>query len=265
MMPQLDITVAGHCQAMLFNFETLLKNEFGPSFALGQTLALAIQFSEIEPFQREAVKHLQAREYELVRQFIDKYQENLPLEVLQSPQYAFRVFLIPKLGNHAKSADVAVEFVHYDPSQPGELYERQIAMIKEQKVQVANQGKLKPSQVVERIRTATDLLFTINDHVNAWKLYNVRPQTLEPKGCDVRYCQYDEPHKDFVYTEQWVQFLIKQLQNPDEFTKIKNYREERKSGRRTAHKSSKPIQPDISTGNNDSPPDLVAQQVYKIH
>lgn len=226
-MPQLDITVASHCQAMLFNFEALLKHEFGPYFALGQTLALAIQFSEIEPFQREAIKHLQTREYELIRQFIDQYQENLPLDVLQSPQYAFRVFLIPKLGNHAKSSDITVEFGHYDPSQPGELYERQVAMIKEQKVQVANQGKLKPSQVVERIQAA-GLSFTRNDHVNAWKLYKIRPQTLEPKGCDIRYCQYNEPHKDFVYTEQWVQFLLKQLQSPDEFARIKNYREMRK-------------------------------------
>lgn len=228
MMPLLDLTIASHCQAMLFNFETSLKNEFGSSFALGQSLALAIQFSEVEPFQRETIKHRQTQEYELIRQFIDKYQENLPTEILQSPQYAFRVFLIPKLGNHAKSSDIAVEFVHYNPLQPGELYEKQIAMIKEQKVQVANQGKLKPSQVVERIRTMTSLPFTISDHTNAWKLYKVRPKVPEPKGCDIRYCQYDEPHKDFVYTEQWVEFLIKQLQDSRTFDKIKNYREERK-------------------------------------
>lgn len=237
MMPQLDITVASHCQAMLFNFETLLKDEFGPSFVLGQSLALALQFSEIEPFQREAIKRIQTHEYDLVRQFIDQYQKNLPTEILQSPQYAFRVFLIPKLGNHAKSADAAIEFVHYDPLQPGELYEKQVAMIKEQKVQVANQGKLKPGQVVERICAATDVRFTITDHTNAWKLYNVRPQRPGPRGCDVRYCQYDEAHNDFVYTEQWVDFLLKKVQDPFEFAQIKHYREERKAKSRRIRKS----------------------------
>jgi hypothetical protein len=232
MLPQLDLTVSGHCQSMLFNFETLLKNEFGSFFALGQSLALAVQFSEIEPFQRETIKHLQTSEYELIRQFIDRYQANLPPEIQQSPQYAFRVFLIPKLGNHAKSSDVAMEFIPYDSSQPGELYDKQITMIKEQKIQVANQGKLKPSQVVERVRIATDLPFTANDHVNAWKLYKVRPQIPGPKGCDVQYCQYDEPHKDFVYTEQWVKFLIKKITDPQEFKRIKSYREERKIKKR---------------------------------
>jgi len=239
MMPQVDITVSSHCQAMLLNFEKLLKDEFGSSFALGQSLALAIQFSEVESFQREAIKRLQAHEYELVRQFIDKYQESLPAEILQSPHYAFRVFLVPKLGNHAKSSDVAIEFVHYDPLQPGELYEKQIAMIKEQKVQVANQGKLKPSQVVERVGATTGLRFTINDHINAWKLYKVRPQKPGPKGCDVRYCQYDEPHNDFVYTEQWVELLIKKIQDPLELAQIRSYREERKSKSLTVRKKSK--------------------------
>jgi hypothetical protein len=32
--------------------------------------------------------------------------------------YSFKVFLIPKVGTHAKSPDVAVEFVRYDPSKP---------------------------------------------------------------------------------------------------------------------------------------------------
>lgn len=225
-LPPLDLTLSGHCQASLLNFEALLKKEFGPFFALGQSLALALQFSEIEPSQREVIKHIQAKEYSTIRTFIDSYQNDLPLDVLQSPQYSFRVYLIPRIGNHATSSDRAIEFVHYDPTNPDEMkqYEKDVALIKERRVPVANQGKLRPGKVVKRVKDATGISFSTTDHTKAWKIYNVRPKGRIASGCKTEYCQYDEAFNEYVYTEQWVALLIKKVQDPKELQKIRNYK-----------------------------------------
>jgi hypothetical protein len=225
-LPQLDLTVSGHCQAMLLNFEALMKKEFGAFFSMSNSLALALQFSEIEPFQRDVIKHVQTEAYSSIRKFIDTFQSDLPLDVLQSPQYAFRVYLIPRIGNHATSSDLAIEFVDYDPTNPEDMerYEKDVAMIRERRVQVADQGKLLANTVVKRVKDATGLPFTTTDHTKAWKLYDVRPKSPSPKGCKPVYCQYSEAFNRFVYTEQWIKFLIKNVQNPQEFQKIRNYK-----------------------------------------
>jgi hypothetical protein len=228
-LPILDITIAGQCQAMLFNFEDLLKKEFGSFFDLGQSLALSLQFTEIATHQRDVIRRLQSKEYDLIRKYIESYQSDLPQEVLQSQKYSFRVFLIPRLGNHATSSDAAIEFVHYDSTKPEEMkhYEKQVAMIKDRvvHVQVANQGKLKPSTVSKRVSECTGKTFTVSDHTCAWKLYKVRPREPKPEGCQTEFCQYDEAHRDFVYTERWVQFLIEKVSDPQEFHRIRSYRE----------------------------------------
>jgi len=214
---------------MLFNFEDLLRQEFSSYFALNQSLALPLQFTEIAIHQREAIKRLQSKEYDLIRKYIDDYQDTLPDDVQQSQKYSFRVFLMPRLGNHAKSSDLAIEFVHYDPTNPEEMkqYEKQVAMIKERvvRVQVANQGRLRPSTVCKRITEITGKSFKPHCHTNAWKLYNVRPKKRDPVGCNTEFCQYDEAHNDFVYTEAWVQFLVEKVNDPQEFDKIKNYKD----------------------------------------
>ncbi len=181
-MPILDITSAGQCQAMLFNFEDLLKKEFGSFFALGQSLALSLQFTEIAAHQRDVLRRLQSKEYDLIRKYIESYQSDLPGEVLQSQKYSFRVFLIPRLGNHATSSS-------------------------------------------KRVSECTGKTFTVSDHTCAWKLYKVRTREPKPEGCRTEFCQYDEAHRDFVYTEHWVQFLIEKVTDPQEFHRIKSYRE----------------------------------------
>lgn len=228
-LPQLDANVAAHCQAMLLNFEDLLRSEFGAFFAIGQSLALSLQFTEIASHQRETIKQFQANVYDSIRKDIDSFQLNLPDDILQSQKYAFRVFLIPRLGNHASSSDAAIEFIHFDITKPEEMkqYDRTVAMVKEKivSVQVANQGKLKPSVVVRRVKEATGKPFSINTHASAWKLYNVRPKKLGPQGCNPEFCHYDEAHQDFVYTEKWVQFLITKVNDAQELLNIKKYKD----------------------------------------
>ena len=105
-----------------------------------------------------------------------------------------------------------------------EQYEKQVALIKERRVQVADQGKLLPNKVVQLVKKATGLPFTIADHTKAWKFYGVRPTSCVANGCKTEYCQFSEAFSTFVYTQKWVEFLIKKVQNPDEYRKIKAFK-----------------------------------------
>jgi hypothetical protein len=225
-IPALDITFSGKCQALLMNFEALLINEFGKFFVLGHNLALALQFSVYSSEQQEALNRIQEKHYDSIRKYSEAYDEALPEEIYQSMHYSFRAFLIPKIGNHWNTSHIAIEFIKYDPNNPTEmeLYEKQVAFIKDKQIQVADQGKLKPKNVVEKVASITGLDFKLHHHTNAWKLYKIRSSEHNPSSCKTEFCQYSEAFNQYVYTEKWVNFLCKKVAIPDEFEKIKKYR-----------------------------------------
>jgi hypothetical protein len=93
--------------------------------------------------------------------------------------YSYKVFLIPKVGTHAKSSDMAIEFVRYDLTKPEEMkqYERLIAMIKPKHISVANLGGLKAGEVVRAVAGKLGKKFTQDSHVRCWKHFNTRPSS----------------------------------------------------------------------------------------
>lgn len=225
-IPAIDLSLSGKCQALLLNFEELLVSTFGQFFALGANLALALQLSRYSQEQQAVLRQIQVTEYEAIRKYSEDYDSRLSDEIVSSHKYSFRAFLIPKLGNHAKSSDVAIEFVHYDSDDPQAMaqYEKQVAFIKERTISVVNKGKYLPNAVVKQVATRTGLRFTMDHHTRAWKLFGVRPQCIGPKGCDTKYCLYDEAHKSYIYTDEWVDFLCEKITDPVEFERIKTYR-----------------------------------------
>jgi hypothetical protein len=41
-----------------------------------------------------------------------------------------------------------------------------------------------------------------------------------PEETKWKYCVYDKMHKDYGYTQEWVDFLIEKLKNPAEFDSL---------------------------------------------
>jgi hypothetical protein len=157
-----------------------------------------------------AKQHLQS-----VRKFVTSFKSSLSEDIQSDASYSFKVFLVPKVGIHAKSSDLAVEFVKYDPSKPEEMkqYDKVIALIKPKQVSIANLGCLKAGQVVKLVSNQLGRKFTLNSHMKCWKHFNTRPArgTSAPEACDNRYCYYDSVHQDYVYTPAWVNFLVEKL------------------------------------------------------
>jgi len=163
-LPELDIEIFGECQAMLMNFEALLASEFGSKQALIGGLPYALQFSKtLAPAQTAAMRGAAKQHLQSVRKFVATFKSSLSDDVQSDASYSVKVFLVPKVGVHAKSSDLAIEFVKYDPSKPEEMkqYERVIALIKPKQVSVANLGGLKASQVVAQVSTRLGRKFSL--------------------------------------------------------------------------------------------------------
>jgi hypothetical protein len=215
-LPELDLDIFGECQAMLMNFEALLASEFGNKQALGPGLPYALQFSKtLVPEQHTAMRGAAKGHFQSIRKFVADFRSALSDDVVSDETYSFKVFLIPKVGSHAKSSDVAVEFVRYDPTKPDEMkqYERLVALIKPKQISVANLNGLRAGQVVAQVAARLGKKFTHHSHMKCWQHYNTRPpsKSATPEACDNRYCYFDAVHRDYIYTPAWVDFLTEKL------------------------------------------------------
>ncbi|MFT5708566.1 MAG: hypothetical protein ACI9ES_002869 [Oceanospirillaceae bacterium] len=217
-LPAIDMAVAGECQSALINFENLLVEEFGDEHALCTNLAIAMQLSRIsEQAQLDAMKQLQKENYKVVRHYMETYRADLDDDIVESQQYRIRALLVPKLGNHAKSSDLAVEFINVNKLSDDELksYERGIAFIKG----IENPYKLKPSKVRVLVKEKVPE-FNMALHTKCWKHFEARPRDnqAEFKG---EFSSFIEGFDGYLYTKQWVTFLCKELQDPDVLAMVK--------------------------------------------
>jgi hypothetical protein len=212
-LPALDDEVVGENQALVLNFENWLIKEFGEKYALVNSLFVPIQLTG-------SIKHLQpvSKDEKSIIQFVKDYRATLDLNVKDSIQYSFRVFLTPKVGNHQKSSNLTLEFVKPDQidSQDMKKYDRGVVAVKEKLISVVNMNYFKPSVVLNKLNEQGHSK-NMHWHTTMWKKYKIRPASKadDKSSCESAYCMYDEVHNDYVYTDAWVKFLLKEeLNNP---------------------------------------------------
>jgi hypothetical protein len=222
-VPAIDPHVCGECQAMLLNFDDMLTQEFGDYYALREYLTVPLQTAVLRSVnQMEAMRKFQGRQYDQIKDYIDTFRADLPDEIVDDPKFSFRVYLIPKVGNHQNSSDLAFEYIKEDDIRK-EL-EKQIVLVRQKKVPVVNPGRLKPKDVVECVKSKIGKPFGIHNHTQAWKKYDVRKSGENPEGCNTKYCQFDDAHRDYIYTEKWVEFLVNKLSDESEYQSLIEYK-----------------------------------------
>lgn len=223
-VPTIDMHIAGECQAALLNFDNLITTEFGEYYALKEYMSMPLQTSNIRTEnQIEIQKKFQGKQYDIVMQYIDSFREQVNDDIYQDPKYSFRVYLVPKIGNNLKSSDLALEFIKYDPTNPDIInsINKQIAITKEKRVQVVNPGKFKAGEVAKEVEKKIGRKFNASfHHSKACKLYKIKPLEKKGDGCKIEYCQFDEPHKDYVYTQAWIDLLVEKLSDQNEYNKL---------------------------------------------
>jgi hypothetical protein len=224
-LPAIDPGLFGECQAALLNLEEFLTTEFGPKYAMAEQLAVSLQFSRMIPAEKKkATNGLASSTTKGVKDYVEKFRGGLPSSTLNSTKYSFNVFLVPKVGNRKELADAAVEFIRVDEASADELarLEKLNVLIKEKHIPIANLDLYKPTQAVARVQAKLPHKFNVTSHTAAWHHFKVRPDSGsgKPEITDSKYCIYDIAHKDYLYTDAWIEKLAKELLDADVFQTI---------------------------------------------
>ena len=207
---EVDTLIFGECQSLLYNYENLLIQIFGAEYALNESLAFSLQFSYMRPEeQRQASKSVLSAEAREIRSYIENYQSALRDEIFNSQEYSIKFIPILKVANTNRN-DLAVEFGRADEPDP-EQHIRAIIKDKRVVVEAKNVGKLRAGKVVEKVKEQTRLNFNQYDHKCLYTIFDVRPPGSAPNAdeTNTEYCHYDEVHKDYIYQESWVDFIVK--------------------------------------------------------
>ena len=210
---EFDALLFGECQAMLFNYETLLIGLFGADYSINSCLAFALQFAHMRAKEQiTSQRILLSNDMKDIKKYIDKYRTDLPQEIYDSQEYSIKFLQIPKVSNTNRS-DLAVEFVKWDSlnEEDKENYKKVTAIIKDKIViqSVSNANLLKPSGVVNALNE-NGITINMSQHISLWKAFKVRPTGDDASKFDTtnKYCVFDEPHNDYLYTSEWVNFII---------------------------------------------------------
>lgn len=224
-LPAVDIMVVEESQALLLNLETVISREFGDDAGLGDQLIVPLQLSALKPdAQMGSLRQLQSQVPGDVLAFLQAHRSGVPDNVLENPQYALPIFLVPVTANRERSADAIVRFVP-----PGEVPEEVEAslrkvdvIVKRRRVAVASKDLLRPTAVIEQVQPQLPYRFTSDTHTRAWKHYGVRPATSagDPTATNPDFCVWDELSRGYGYTKAWVKFLVKELTDPDMYREI---------------------------------------------
>lgn len=203
----------------------MLVDEFGRKYALTEQLAVALQFSRTTPTEKiKAARILTSESAQTVKEYIEKFRGNLPSTILNSIKYSFNVFLVPKVANRQSAADIAVQFVPVDEASEEALdrLEKLNVLIREKHIPIANLDVFKPSQVVEKLEDRLPFQVNMATHTDAWKHFKVRPPSKDsqPERTRSEYCIYDGVHRDYVYTQAWVEKLVRELSTEDGYENV---------------------------------------------
>lgn len=189
-------------QACCLNFDRVMTENFGQELSLSEELGLAIQFSkmniaqlsDLNPF--DIPPEMKAIDASLSKGMTEEQLKDLDYQfsvvytlTASSKSKAHMHFVLPESAEGKAIQNVLVKYKASD-----ELYPH------------------KPSTVCELVSQSLGSNFNMHDHTLAWKKYKVRPhaKAKDPANTNLDYCMYHPAHKDYTYSDAWVDFLVSQ-------------------------------------------------------
>jgi hypothetical protein len=217
----LESVIAGKAQSLIMNYEQMLVDTFGDTESLADRLRFPVFLTSLTDDAVAALKEVHKRLPKRLTKFVSDFDATLTDDVRDDHRYEFRVYLVQQTGPKTE-ADASMRFVRYDDLSEEERakLDQVQTIVREKQVPVSNAGNHKPSDVCRAVSEVLGVRFTpSSDHVRAWKYYKVRPETgnARPERTVARYCIWDEPHHDYVYTDAWITRLTTELSDSEKF------------------------------------------------
>jgi hypothetical protein len=231
-IPELDANIFGECQALLLNFDAMIGAEFSEKFCLKESLSFALQlYPSGESLAAAAKTNKNIRD---VKKFVEAYRSAVTPEAMNSGQFAFKAFLI-QVANHLSQDTMAIQFVQYDKLTEEQKAEvsRIPVLIKLKSIGVLNESYMRAGEVVKKVQQQLGnpmvernkkhvKKFSNDTHIRCWKRYTVRPPggAEKPELTHQQYCHYDKAHGDYLYTVDWIDFLVEKMKDGNEYQSL---------------------------------------------
>jgi hypothetical protein len=200
-------------QANCLNFDKAMCDLFGSQLTLANDLSFALQFARLNIEQAAMVNQFEipegiaAVDAHLMDGLTDEQKANI--------EFQFQV--IYTLANAPKSK------VHFQFLKPDSAEGKEIHNVLGYLKAADEMYPHKAGKVATLVKEKSGLAFTGNDHIKAWRHYNVRPKTnsAHPDNTNKDYCLYHKAHKDYTYSDAWVDKLSQDVADPAKIAAIR--------------------------------------------
>ncbi len=192
----LDSYLSARYQASALNFNFYIKKLHGEKYALDQSLALSLQFSELDYNQFESTKKTEAKIPANIISYIANFDKQLSDDEIKSDRFAYRLLFTKVLAKREGQADRVIEFI--DPKS-----EMAINIDKQYIVKVdTEKPKLSATQIIQKVQAAGFKSFGKHQHTLFWKKHDGKNPD---KGFGTVVV------KTWCWYQSWVDFIIGEL------------------------------------------------------
>lgn len=208
-----DLKWLGIFQACCLNFDQTMCELFGRKLTLATDLSFALQFAKMN------IDHVtQINKYELPEHIgaVDALLiKGMTPEQINDIAFQFQVVYTLNAASKSKA--------HYQFVNPDSAEGKEIHNVLSKKVVADELYPYKPVNVVKLVATKTKKGFTTHNHLQAVRKYKIRPKNgaAQPENTDKAYCIYHAAHKDYTYSDAWVEKLIEAVADEKEYMVIK--------------------------------------------
>lgn len=162
MTNKIDNAISAKLQACSINYNYYIKKLFGEKYGVDRELGFAIQFSPIDPIQKENMINNE-KISDNVRNFISEFENNLTDEQILNSKYAYRVLFAPITVNRKGQADNVIEFIKAESEEAQNISKAFVALKETEK------KKFRGTDIVTIMNDKGYKWFNIHHMTNIWK------------------------------------------------------------------------------------------------
>jgi hypothetical protein len=208
----LVVVTAGMAHAYVINYEAELVTHFGAEHSLAEELRFPIFVQSLTPEGIEEQRRLRRRLPVATSTYITRFEQNLGAAIKGSERFDYRVMLTPLRGPKTEAV-LAVSIVKAEDLTEEKRAEMEKAgkvgtmVVTEKQRDVMHKNAMAPRQAAAAVEELIPFVFKVHHFVAMWKHYRtIRPPrgSTTPEATDPRYCLYDKPFKQYVYTSAYV-------------------------------------------------------------
>lgn len=192
----LDSYLSARYQACALNFNHYLKEIHGDKYGLDQSLALSLQFAELDHEQSKLIKDKENLIPAEIISYVAAFDNKLTVPEIEHERFAYRLLFTRVVAKRKGQADRVIEFI--DPKSDLAKSIAKEYWVKEE----TEKPKLIATQVIQKVKAAGFRDFGMHQHTQFWKTHDGKNPN---KGFGAMVV------KSWYWYQNWVAYIIDEL------------------------------------------------------